>query len=209
MKKLIIGGVVVILLGVGGYGLYNMYLRGELQTPIKDTIEVLPEVPVLNTYASSTLGITFNYPKGYGLIESYSYEGVSAKKPISGVKITIPETMATGTNLSSYDTGVSIEWLPRAKLCTGDIYLLANVKAQKITENGIDYSVATTTGAAAGNRYEEQVYALATSSPCTAIRYFIHSTVVENYPEGTVREYDRTKLLSDFDKVRQSLILQN
>jgi len=44
---------------------------------------------------------------------------------------------------------------------------------------------------AAGNRYEEQVWALKDSSPCFAVRYFIHSTVVENYPEGTVIEFDK------------------
>ena len=111
--------------------------------------------------------------------------------------------MATGQPLA--DSGVR-STASRAKRCTGDIYLQANVVARDIIENGTEYSFASSTGAAAGNRYEEDVYALATSSPCTAVRYFIHSAAIENFPAGTVREFDRGALLTEFDKIRQSLI---
>ncbi len=114
--------------------------------------------------------------------------------------------MATGTNLAS-DTGVSVEWLPNAHSCTGDIFVQANVTPQSLSENGIEYSVATTTSGAAGNFYEEDVYALAGSKPCTAVRYFIHSTDIGNYATGTVTAFDRDSLISQFDAIRQSLTL--
>ena len=146
------------------------------------------------------------YPQDFTLNESYAYTGVP-NKPISGVKLTIPAKMATGTNLGA-DTGLSVESLPRARSCTGDIYLLDNVRAENVVENGIEYSVASTSDAGAGNFYEETVYALPGSKPCTAVRYFIHTTNIGNYPEGTVREYDRGALLADFDKIRWSLELK-
>lgn len=36
-------------------------------------------------------------------------------------------------------------------------------------------------------------------------RYYIHYTNVENYPEGTVREFDRAVLLAAFDTIRDSV----
>ena len=115
--------------------------------------------------------------------------------------------MATGTNLSSFDTGISVESLPRAQKCAGDIYILENVRASEVVENGVTYSVATTSGAAAGNLYEEMVYALADSSPCTAMRYFIHSTNIGNYEPGAVQEFDKNALLTIFDEIRRSIVL--
>ena len=40
-----------------------------------------------------------------------------------------------------------------------------------------------------------------------AVRYFIHSSNIGNYPEGAVREFDRQALLNQFDQIRRSLIL--
>ena len=158
-----------------------------------------------STYTTSTYSV--KYPSDFVLNAQYAYDLFGPNKLINGVKVTIPSAMATGTNLSA-DTYLSIEQLPRAKKCTGDIYLTASVVAQNITENGTDYSFASSTGAAAGNRYEEHVYALATSSPCTAVRYYIHSSGIENFVEGAVQEFDKEALLTSFDKIRASLVLQ-
>lgn len=158
-----------------------------------------------STYATSTFSIV--YPSDYTVDESYKYDRVNPKKPISGVKFTVPGAMATGTNLAS-DTYLSVEWLPRAKKCTGDIYLAANVRAQTMTDtNGVEYSVATSSGAGAGNLYDEMVYALSGSSPCTAVRYYIHSSEIGNYTPGSVQPFDQASLLSAFDKIRRSLVL--
>lgn len=167
------------------------------------------EVPVVgeeprSTYASSTMGISFKYPKTYTLGVGYQYTGFP-KKPISGIKVIIPATMATGTNLSNQDTGVSIEQLPRALNCSADIYMVANVRAETISEGGVTYSVASSTEGAAGQRYEEIVYALPSTKPCTAVRYFIHYAAIENFEPGMVREFDRAALLLEFDKIRDSL----
>ena len=163
---------------------------------------------LLQTYASSTMGVSLQYPRGYTLNDAYSNDSVNPKKPIHGVSLTIPDTMATGTNLSS-DTRISVEQLPNAKNCTGDIFVAANVKAQTVSENGVDYSVASSSDAAAGNRYEETVYAIAGSKPCTAVRYLVHYGVIDNYPAGTVTEFDKSALMSAFDTIRHSLVLSS
>ncbi len=201
MQNKIIIGVVAIVLAAGGFYVWKT-LPGMSPAPAA----LAPLEDTRSTYASTTLGISLKYPRDYTVDTSYAYTGFP-KKPISGVKFTIPGITATGTNLSA-DTYVSVEQLPRAKNCTGDIYIVDNVRPVEMTVGSTTYSVATTSGAGAGNFYEEMVYAISGSSPCTALRYFIHSGNISNYPEGTVRAFDRASLIADFDKVRQSLVIQ-
>ena len=199
MKSAIISLVVIIC--IAGAGFFAWKTFGPKPAP------AVPQVAVdtRSTYATSTYSV--RYPGNFVLNAQYAYDQFGPKKLINGVKFIIPAAMATGTNLSANDTGVSIEQLPRAKNCTGDIYLLASVTAHDIIENGTEYSFASSTGAAAGNLYDEQVYALATSSPCTAVRYFIHSSNISNYPAGMVSEFDRAALITAFDKIRQSVLM--
>ncbi len=200
-KYYIVGVMALILVAAGAFYL----LKGDTLTPASQ--EETPQGPAMvatSTYATTTYSIV--YPNDFTVDPQYSNTSVNPQKPIAGVKFTIPLAMATGTNLSS-DTYMSVEQLPRAKNCTGDIYLSANVTAIDETVNGISYSVAQSSDAGAGNLYEEMVYARASSNPCTAVRYVIHSTQIANYPEGTVRAFDRAALLASFDQIRDSLML--
>jgi hypothetical protein len=199
MNKIIIGIIVVVVLLAAGLFIWQ---KGSSQavTPVAPP-PTPPAAPITHTYATSTFSIT--YPDGYTVDEAYAYQGVP-NKPIPGVKFVIPGTMATGTNLSP-DSGVSIESLPRAKACTADIYIYQNVKAHDVTVGSTTWSVASTSDAGAGNFYEEQVYALKNSKPCTAVRYLIHSTNIANYPTGTVTEFDKNTLLQSFDSIRDTL----
>ena len=201
VPKILVVAFVIIMLAAGGY----YYLT----TPI---VAEVPQVPTAQeprslAYASSTLGFSISYPERYRVIDSYTYDQFGPKKLIRGVKFAIPMSMAIGTNLSGSDTGVSVEWLPHAKKCTADIYIPANVPSFTLTDAGVQYSIASTSGAGAGNFYEEKVYAIASSTPCTAVRYFIHSTNIGNYEPGSVREFDPVSLLKEFDAIRTSLIL--
>jgi len=200
-NKIIIGAVIVILGAAVG-----VFVWKTLPSASKPAAgPAAPQQMATSTYATTTFSVV--YPQDFTANDAYVYDQVNPKKPISGVKFIIPIAMATGTNLSSYDTGISIEQLPRAKNCTGDIYLAANVKPSTVNENGVEYSLATSSGAAAGNIYEEMVYALSGSSPCTAVRYYIHSTEISNYPPGAVQEFNSAALMEAFDKIRQSLQL--
>jgi len=199
MKGALIALVAAIILGGAGFFAWKAFSPNP--TPSTPVVAV----DTRSTYATSTYSV--RYPGNFVLNAQYAYDQFGPKKLINGVKFIIPAAMATGTNLSANDTGVSVEQLPRAKNCTGDIYLMASVTAHDIIENGTEYSFASSTGAAAGNLYDEQVYALATSSPCTAVRYFIHSSNIGNYPAGMVREFDRSALITAFDNIRQSVLM--
>lgn len=201
----VLGIVIILIIALGVYGWVKKDALLALFSPPKEEPAPIVEEPRVKTYASSTLGISFDYAPEFTLNDAYVYTGFSGK-PIRGVSVIVPLSMATGTNLSS-DSYVSVEQLPRANVCSGDIFVTANVRAVDVSENGVAYSLATSSGAAAGNRYDEWVYALKGSKPCTALRYYVHSTAIGNYPEGSVTAFNEAALLEEFDKVRRTLLL--
>ena len=205
MAKYIVGIIILLFIGFVGYSLWKSMGSKAVSAPPPPPPQAY--VAATSTYATSSMGFSVVYPKEFKTDESYAYDQFGPKKLIHGVKFLIPDTMATGTNLSSHDTGISVEQLPHALRCTGDIYLKANVRAKPQTISGINYSVASSSEAGAGNFYEEAVYALADSKPCTAVRYFIHSANIANFPAGTVREFDKDALKKSLDSIRDSLLL--
>ncbi len=159
------------------------------------------------SFASSEYGFSLRYPPGYTINGGYVYEGLGPGHDITGVSFTIPAAMTTGTNLSD-DTRLSVETLPDASSCTADLFLPEGADAPTtMTENGTEYSVASLSDAGAGNLYEEKVYALVGTSPCLAVRTFIHSTNLANYDPGTVTAFDEAALTAQFGAIRKTLIV--
>jgi membrane-bound inhibitor of C-type lysozyme len=158
-------------------------------------------------YASSKYGFSILYPKDYTVDPAYEYMNMGPSKPtIKGVKFTIPAALAAGTNLST-DSNVTVETLPNSKTCSAGFFTSMPTDTHTMVENGVEYSIAETADAAAGNLYTEMIYAVVGSAPCTAVRYLIHSTQFANYPAGTRTEFDKGALLVQFDQIRHSLVL--
>lgn len=162
----------------------------------------------LKTYHSNSLGISVNYPKTFSLNESHKYEALGPGKTISGVSFTIDPSLAEGTNLSK-GSYVSVESIPNTPSCSADLFLdtaMATDKASLITIDGKQYSMLRTSDAAAGNRYDELVYAIPGTNPCVAVRYFVHYGAIGNYPD-TVHEFDKDMLVKIFDAIRDSVVV--
>lgn len=165
-------------------------------------------------YTDAKLGITIALPTSvstsssdtlWSVDPSYEYQAMGPGKAISGVKFTIPSDVATGTNLAA-DTYLSVEQLPANSACDASAFIDApTVRSTDVQEGTVQYSVASSTDAAVGNRYEEIVYARTGSEPCTAVRYFIHYAAIENFPPGVVQEFNNTALIEQFDQIRRSL----
>lgn len=140
---------------------------------------------------------------GYTRDATYIYT-LAPGKEVYGTKYTIPATVADGTNLA-HDTYISYEELPSATECTPKQFLDDVQEVKEVVDDGNTYLVAHMVGAGAGNRYDETVYVFKGYSPCTAIRYFIHYGVIENYPVGAVKAFDQNALIASFDAIRRTL----
>jgi membrane-bound inhibitor of C-type lysozyme len=171
-------------------------------------IRVAPDSGNLpHVYESGSEGFSIRYPAHYTVNSDYSYQELGPGKSASGVKFTIDPAIAKGTNLGS-DSYISVEEMPRSNSCDASLFLgNPNSRAHTLTESGTTYSVATSTGAGAGNRYLETIFAIPGTNPCMAVRYFIHYSVLANYPSGAVHAFDSSALKQQFDSIRQSLVI--
>ena len=145
---------------------------------------------------------------GYSVDESFK-NVQSPELSIDGVKFTIPKALASGTNLSQ-DTYLSVEHIPEVVGCTADLFFDGTQKNTPVVDAGVTYSVATSSGAGAGNRYEDVVYALQGSNPCVAVRYMVHYGALENYAttsSSTIKAFNSNALLAQFDQIRRTLIV--
>jgi hypothetical protein len=194
MEKYIIGAFIVIVLLAGG-----LYWWDQQQAPAPAPVQQEQTLPATTTYATTTFSIV--YPSDYTVNASYQYLGVP-HKPIDGVSFTVSASTTAGTNLAP-DTYVSVESLPRAKICTGDIYLPENVKSETLDSGSHTYSVASSSEGEPGSLYEQWVYAIPGSMPCMAVRYYIHSEVSKE--PNAPQPFDRSALISAFDAIRDSL----
>ncbi len=176
----------------------------------------LTDETLTRTYRDEVLGFSVtlptelslgNDPSRYTVNPTFTHELASPQTATHGVQFTIPLELASSTNLSS-DTYISVEQRNPGEVCNaGDLLDMPTVNSVVVTENGVQYSVASTTDAGAGNRYEEYVYTLVDTEPCLAVRYFIHYSAIENFPDGMVTEFDKQALLAAFDTVRRSLVV--
>ncbi len=177
---------------------------------------VMPEVPGTDVtdgqlanemewmlYENATYGFSLKYPKTFAVNDAYRYTSLGPGKDISGVSFTIPSSYATGTNLST-DTKISVEVMPANVGCAAASFLSFAEDKSTIEKGGIQFSVASSADAGAGNYYDETVYAAGANGKCYGLRLFVHSTNIGAYPEGTVTEFDRQAIDVIFDTMVSS-----
>lgn len=146
---------------------------------------------------------SISYPADYSLDESLVAE---VGKGSHVFNFNVPARVFKGTNLSG-DSRLSVEILHDSHGCTPDQFL-DNVTGYYVERQGmLVFNVAKSGEAGAGNFYKNDVYAVANSKPCIAVRYFIHSHNIMNYDPGSVRAFDAAGLAREFDEIRKSLVV--
>jgi hypothetical protein len=212
MNKSFVFMLVGLTVVMGGVWYWSMYQSDDV-VPVPTATQPTTEVPATGVYKDAVLGFSITLPTAlssttndalYRVETSYTYTAMGPGKSISGVTFTIPRVMTVGTNLGT-DSYLSVEHLEKGKICDAAAFL--DAESQTIREGTRAYSFASSSEAAAGNRYEEYVYALPASNPCIAVRYFVHYGAIQNYDASTTKEFNRTKLFADFDAIRKTLIV--
>lgn len=158
-----------------------------------------------SVYSSQPFGFQVVVPPGFSVDESYLNQDLGPGREIPGVAFRIPASMSAGTNLSA-DSHIAVEELSDVD-CAPEAFLSSPTDVSEVELGGTRYTKARSGGAGAGNLYEETVYVTEKGSRCYAVRSFIHSTQLGNYPEGTVRAFDRAPLDAALDSVAASLTI--
>jgi hypothetical protein len=159
-------------------------------------------------YGDARLGFSIDYPEGWSVDRDHVYAMPVHDNRLTGVAFTVPLGLSTHTNLSS-NSYLAVESVEGVDDCNASDFLDQPTAEHSETRGSQTWSVATMGDAGAGNFYDETVYALEGSKPCLAIRYFIHSMNISNYPDGTVRQFDHAQLVDIFDKIRGTFALSH
>ena len=154
-------------------------------------------------YEDKQFGFSLDRPQN-STIET---QGFGAYLPLTQtpmVAITLPKELFEGTNLieagvyigTSSSPAIASKWnLPSAE--SGE------VPAGTIEVNGTSFAVFTSTGAAAGNIYEERVYRALRNATCFEIVELLHSGNIDNYEAGVVA-FDRGRFQSYLEAIVQT-----
>ena len=157
-------------------------------------------------YTDARLGWSIGYPPHWIVNPKFVSVSLGPDHNIDGVSFAIPGSFQPGTNLSHDNTTLSVESVPGAN-CKASQFVAPAEHVHVLRADGRIYTAATSEDAGAGNRYETLLFVLNGTSPCIAVRYVIHSTAFENYDPGTIRRFDRAKLIAAFDAIRATLTL--
>ncbi|MEJ1970801.1 MAG: hypothetical protein WDN03_19555 [Rhizomicrobium sp.] len=158
------------------------------------------------TYTQKGLGWSIAYPASFVVDDKHASPSPLPDQTIAGVAFEIPESMTTGTNLGSGDTGVIVESLP-GRDCKPSQFVDPADAVRPLKADGRTYTMAGSEDAGAGNLYETRIFVVNGTSPCIAVRYLVHSTNIANYDPGTVKAFDEKKLTALFDGIRATLTL--
>lgn len=161
----------------------------------------------LQTYADYNLGLSIRYPSDFVVDQNYAYAGMGRDLQVRGVSFAVPESKLKNTNLLP-GTQVSVEVIPNMPSCNVQLFMLNPNNIRSFIEGDVLYSSAIEKKANAKDEYEEQVYAVSGASPCVAVRYSIHSAPMTSYNASAMHAYARNDLISVFDTMRRSLVVQ-
>lgn len=202
MRNYLISSLIILAIFVGLY----LFIKDVKPSGI---VKTEPEIEDFSkSYESLIYKFSIYIPKKYSINEEYKYTP-NPKIDIKGVSFGIEEEDYKGTNLSK-GSYISVENISDNSIPCAVESFLDGVNYSGVVEEQDNhiYAVASTTGAGAGNIYEETVFVTPGSNGCMAIRYFIHYNTFENYPEGSIIRFDRDKLLSKFDAIRKTILLK-
>ncbi|MBX4210672.1 hypothetical protein KW783_01745 [Candidatus Parcubacteria bacterium] len=201
-KGFVVPLIIIIVLLIGGIYFLNKEIRRKTTQIASESNGSATTTSDVITYVNQKAGYQIDYPKGF--VPTYSNIDATSGPNVS---YAFPESFTKGTNLST-DSAIKVETV-QAKTCNVKSFFAdedpGTIKSSKIDNAGVFSQMASSTGAAAGNRYEKVVFAAGPNAGmCYGVQLFIHTSVLENYPAGTVKAYDRAKIDQIFDKMLSS-----
>jgi hypothetical protein len=197
MKKII--AIIVLALAATYLMFYALKQNPIAQKPEsqKDPAMTVQEL----TYRNAEFRFSVEYPEGFTENMDAGYQ-FSTKNSL--IRFNVPQKSLEGSNLgeAAVIIGASKE-NAIVNECLATSSEIENEKRldEKKILSGADFSIFQGLGAAAGNRYDTTDYRTIKDKVCYEITLLLHYGDIHNYPEGTVKEFDRTKILEMLGRV--------
>ncbi|HUO56379.1 MAG TPA: MliC family protein [Candidatus Paceibacterota bacterium] len=190
----------------------NAFLTENSSTTYQDCIAgTVTQNGSTTTFTDAGKTFSFSYPSewsviggGGGYTQSWMTNATTSGMILAEIKI--PQSYLPGTNFgdATFTVGTSAD--PSALATCLSYNPTGGPKTPEATTtiNGTQFTVFQSHDAAAGNRYDTTSYRTSMGSQCYAVEYTIHYAVFQNYPPGTVKQFDESALKAQLDGVVQS-----
>jgi len=168
--------------------------------------EIIPGIKSL-LYENKEFGFQVWYPDG-SQAKDGNFEGFLSVTGggVPAVGIYLSPSLFTGTNLSEAAVAIGVS-SDNIALQNCDRAADAEEKSLGTSYSGkILFSVFEATGVGAGNIYESKIYRTIYNGSCYEIVEMLHSGNIGNYPEGTVKEFDKPRFSGILENIFKTFV---
>lgn len=118
-------------------------------------------------------------------------------------QVTMPPSLQPNTNFqgATFTVGTSNK---SSAVSNCLVQKNGNASSSVVTINGTSFTRITYGDAGAGNFYDIVSYRTVHDNACYALEYVIHSTNIQNYPPGTITQFDQSSVQSMLESMVQS-----
>jgi hypothetical protein len=177
-----------------GFGIALIFLNQD-ELPI-------PMMTGFKTYENKVFGFSFSYPESGKIIVDSGFP-LSIGVPI--IRTDLPQAIFSGTNLieAAFMVGAS------SSPASVDACLIQQdnekIEDQPVKISGTEFKIFSSNGAAAGNLYETTSYRAVKNRICYESLLLLHSANIQNYPEGSVKQFDKAAAIRTLKNILGTL----
>ena len=198
--------IVAIVLIAGAFFIYDSQGAAPMPPASSTATSTTAALPVIIPGTPSVIyedpqsGFSMYYPST-ALLETAGFEGYLPLTQSPVIAFTLNTDMFQGTNLGEAGVYVGATSSPAIVAdCMNPSSDAGETQATSSqTINGTAFSVFDSTGAAAGNIYQEKAFRTVENGSCFEIVELLHSSQIGNYPPGKVVAFDQAKFSSILD----------
>ena len=166
------------------------------------TATTTPETPVL--YQDGILGFNVTYQQQDEL-KTTDFEGFLPITAAPVVAFQLPADLFTGTNLAEVGVYIGASSSPDVLAkCAKPSKNFGEISSGTTTLNGVVWNIFNSTGVGAGNIYDQKTYRTLRGNTCFEMTELLHSGNIDNYPQGTVIEFDKAKFQGLLESIAQT-----
>ncbi|HVM73283.1 MAG TPA: hypothetical protein VMU13_00155 [Candidatus Paceibacterota bacterium] len=210
--KAFIGAIVVVCILTVLYFVYDSQQTVHVPPPSStatsttaDLYQIIPGVPSI-MYTDPRFGFSLYYPATAAL-KATGFDGYLPLTHTPLIAFTLNPDMFVGTNLNEAGLYVGATTSPSivAHCVEPIINDLETIASSSVMIQGTVFDEFDSTGAAAGNIYQERVFRTVRDGTCMEFVELLHSGNIDNYPKGKVVAFDSAAFTGTLDSMLQTL----
>lgn len=198
--KALLWVILALIIGLAAYFIYESQSAATIPPPTTtattttaDLPEIIPGTPSV-MYQDPQYGFSIYYPSTT-ILKSTGFDGFLPLTQTPVIAFTLSRGLFQGTNLNEAGVYIGATTTPSiVSSCTEPSSQGDETEASSTaTVNGTAFNVFDSTGAAAGNIYQEKTFRTVENGTCFELVEMLHSGQLANYPAGTIVAFDQAQ----------------